>query len=387
MYEILGKLAISPYLFHCEKGEQDKIKFEVIQKSFHYHYEKNDYYRSLCEVSGISPEDIQGIGDFHKIPLIPIRSFKQQEQETQYLLSVPLKTIEHELRSSGTSGTPSVARRDYDTYTIAQMLYIGTYREFLFRDFPTGGKSAGVYLVPSPAEVPDMGMIKGFTLLNFALHTCGYAVENMKLNCEKAVKFLQQWEGKFTRFLLSPPFMLSSFVDYLAQNDIRIKLDKHSKIVTVGGWKHHTGAMIPREELDRKCEEYLGVNKSQIRDFYGLAESNLMAFECENNNKHIPPTVHVSIRDMGNPASEAEDGKEGLIAILDPISTSYPGFILTEDLATLKRDCECSCGRTSDVMSKIGRAPKSDLRNCALSLEKFMAEKDKRKSIWLDEKI
>lgn len=372
MYEILSKMTVAPYLFHTPKEEQDKIKLNLIKKSMAYHYDNNEYYRNLCEASNISPSEISEIDDLIRIPLIPIRFFKQPDPDARYLLSVPMEKIEFEIRSSGTGGVPSIARRDYDTVTNVILFYIA-----LYRDFFKIVDGAGLYLCPSPEEMPHMGMIKTFNIINYALNTSGYAVENMRLDSEKALNFLQKWEGKFTRHILGPPFLLNSFLDYLKEKEIRLKLDKDTKIVTVGGWKHHTGSQIPRKELDQKCIDYLGIEKSQIRDMYGMVESNMLAIECENNLKHVPPTVHFSIRDVDDPTKEVKDGEEGLVAILDPSSLSYPAFLLTEDMGIMRRHVKCACGRTGDLIDVIGRAPKSDYKTCALTLGQYMDEKDK----------
>lgn len=385
MYQEIGTMIAGTYLFYEDKSEQDKVKLDLIKKSFRHHYRQNSYFFNLCKESGIKEEDIKTVEDLNKIPLIPIRTFKQPEEESKYLLSVPLEKIESEMRSSGTGGTSSVARRDFHTYTIQQLAAIMTYREFLLKDIGVENKRAATYLVPSPADVLDMGMIKGFTLFGFALCKQEFCVEDMKLNCEKALNYLKEWNGKFERYILGPPFMLNTFLDYLKENDIRIKLDEHSKIITVGGWKHHTGEQISRDELYEKCKEYLGMEKSSVRDFYGLAECNPIIFECENNVKHIPPTFHITIRDMNDPSKEVEEGKEGVVAILDPASLSYPGFILTEDRGIVRKNVKCSCGRVSDTLQILGRTPKSDLKNCALTLEKYMEEIDTRKSLYTNE--
>jgi long-chain-fatty-acid---luciferin-component ligase len=385
MYEEIGKMIAGTYLFYEDKSVQDNVKLDLVKKSFQYHYNNNDYFFNLCKASGVIEDNIQTIQDLNKIPLIPIRTFKQPEDETKYLLSVPLDKIENEMRSSGTSGTSSVARRDFDTYTVQQLAAIMTYREFIFKDKGIEKKRGGVFLVPSPADVLDMGMIKGFTLVGFALCKQEFCVENMELNCKKVIDHLKEWEGKLERLILGPPFMLNTFLDYLKEKNIRINLDENSKIITVGGWKHHTGEQISRDELYTKCKEYLGVDRCDIRDFYGLAECNPLIFECEENVKHIPPTFHLTIRDINDPLKEVEDGKEGVVAILDPAAYAYPGFILTEDLGIIRKNIKCSCGRVSDTLQILGRTPKSDLKNCALTLEKYMDEKDKRMNLYSNE--
>ena len=371
-YEILSKLALSSHLLRCPKEERDKVVLDLIQKNLNYHYEKNEYYRRLCEESHVLPSDIRGVDDFIKIPLIPVKFFKQPDPDARYLLSFPAEEVASEIRSSGTGGVQSIARRDYDTVINVIMLYT-----MLYADLLRIKNGAGLFLCPSFEEMPKMGMVITFNFLNIALNTRAYAVENMLLDCNKGIESLLNWEGKYTRYIMGPPFFINNFCNHLAENNIRLKMDKDTKVLTVGGWKNFYGEQITREELDKKCIEYLGVEQSQIRDMYAMVETNTFVLECENNRKHIPGTIHISIRDIDDPNKEAAEGEPGIIAIMDPSSLAYPLYILTEDTAIMRRNVKCTCGRTTDVIEKIGRGPKSDYRTCALTLGQFMDEMDK----------
>lgn len=367
MHEITSQLAVTPYLFYVGREEQDKVKYKIINKCFNYHYEKNRYYKTLCDESEVAPDDIKSAEDLNRIPLIPITFFKQPDSHV--LLSTSIANIEFEMRSTGTSGVPSVSRRDYDTINNALITIISLYRNFF-----KISKGAGLFFCPSLTEMPEMGMVKAFNIFNHALDTNAFVVENMRFDAERALKLLKQWEGKFIRYIIGPPFLLNSFCDFLKKQDVKLKLDAETKIITMGGWKRYTGIQIPREELNMKCVKYLGVETGQIRDMYGLVEANTLAIECENNRKHVPPTVHMSIRNSCKTTDEVEEGKHGLVAIYDPSSLSYPCFILTEDVGVMMKNVKCPCGRTSDVIEIIGRAPKSETGCCAVSLERYIEQ-------------
>lgn len=62
--------------FEIPPKEADEMRFRAIKYAFNHHYENNAFYRNFCKESGISPEDIKGIEDLPKIPLIPDKFFK-----------------------------------------------------------------------------------------------------------------------------------------------------------------------------------------------------------------------------------------------------------------------------------------------------------------------
>jgi long-chain-fatty-acid---luciferin-component ligase len=149
-------------------------------------------------------------------------------------------------------------------------------------------------------------------------------------------------------------------------------LDSSSRVVMLGGWKRFTGQQIPREKFNRMCQERFQVGAHQLRDMYGMIETNMLAMECENNNMHAPPWVKLSCRDMRDPLQEVPMGKNGIISILDPVSLAYPGFILTEDVGVLRPGTECACGRTTPILQFSRRLEGAELGCCAVSLDRFM---------------
>ena len=141
-------------------------------------------------------------------------------------------------------------------------------------------------------------------------------------------------------------------------------------MITLGGWKRFSGEMLSRNEFNQECMEYLGVKEGQIRDIYALVESNVVAIDDENGVKHVSPYIHFSVRDPKNLDKEVPEGEIGQLAILDPLSCSTPGFILTEDLVRLLPKTE-EDKRNGQRMQYIMRLPESkEFGCCAVNLDK-----------------
>ncbi len=207
-----------------------------------------------CPVRGrrVSAEDIKTLADMVKIPLLPVRMFKQPDAHV--LMTAALTDVELEIRSTGTGGVPSVARRDVKTVSRVMTAIFAQYREFF-----QVGKGAGLFLCPSTAETPEMGMVKAFNVLNGLLDDHAYIVRDYAFDPEEALSQLDKWEESMTRHIIGPPFLVGRLLRYLELEDITLKLDPESLVITLGGWKRYTGESISREEFNAKIEKYLGI--------------------------------------------------------------------------------------------------------------------------------
>lgn len=370
-------IANHKYYIRDKKGLQDEISDLIIKSCFAYHYENNKFYRDFCTDQSVTPEIVFNEG-IERIPLLPIKLFK--DQNSHLLLTKKISQIEFELRSTGTSGIPSVSRRDKDTVDIICTAFSSMYRDFL--QIITG---CGLFLCPSPAEVPEMGMVKAFNYLSGMFDDRIYLVEKYTFSSADAIKILEKWQDKFDRYVLGPPFMIFRLLQYMQNNNIKIQLDKKSKIIMLGGWKRFSGEQISRESFDEMCIEYLGVEKQQIRDMYGLAECNFLAIECEKGHKHVPAWVKLIIKDLDdNSKIVTKLGKSGVIGIIDPTVLSYPCFVLTEDVGRIDNDETCECGRKTQVMSFQRRVTGAELGCCAINMEKYMTDETIERSCMIE---
>lgn len=363
------KVALSSVSEMYAMPELELLEFKtaLIKDAFTTHFVNNDFFRASCNEKGITPDTIKSPDDLIRIPLIPISSFKSADSHK--LLSVSLKKIELEMRSTGTSGIPSVARRCSDTVDNTVSGMYAMYREFL-----KISKGAGLYLCPSTEEIPEMGMIKALNLIAGLLDTRRFMVENERFVPEEALGQLDEWANKFERHIIGPPFLISRFISFLKATNQKIKLDKNSYIITLGGWKRFSGKMLSRVDFDNECMEYLGVEKHQIRDIYALVESNVLAIDDENGVKHVSPFIHFSVRDPKQLDREVAIGETGQLAILDPLAVSTPGFILTEDLVRLIPKTSDS-NRSGQRLQYVMRLPKSsEFGCCAVNLDKRLDE-------------
>lgn len=366
--QLLAMLGGPGWALRVSQPQWESAIVAVLRDGFAYHYERNDFYRAQCDAAGVSPEDIQARADLPKMPLLPVSMFKRPDAHV--VLTASLNDIELEIRSTGTGGVPSVARRDVATVSKAVSGILGCYRDFF-----EISKGAGLFLCPSTAETPEMGMVKVFNLLNGLFDDHTYLVRDYAFDPEDAVDYLRDWQGEMTRHVIGPPFLVNRLLRYLELEEIELELDPESMVITLGGWKRYTGESIGRDEFDAKLQRYLGIAPDRIRDMYGMIESNMLAVECEHHRKHVPPWCYVSVRDVDDVTLELEPGATGGIAILDALNSAYPGFLLSDDIGEVD-ETPCECGRSGQTVTFRRRRQGAELGCCAVSIEKFIESSD-----------
>jgi long-chain-fatty-acid---luciferin-component ligase len=136
-------------------------------------------------------------------------------------------------------------------------------------------------------------------------------------------------------------------------------------VMTVGGWKSQQRQALPPARLRDRVSELLGMDQRDIRDGYGMVELNSVLIECAEHHKHIPPWLEVCVLSPRR-FEPVPDGTEGLLAFFDPTATSYPGFVLSEDVA-VRRDGPCRCGLPGPALTGVRRLASVEARGCALT--------------------
>ncbi|MFI5907227.1 hypothetical protein [Dactylosporangium sp. NPDC051541] len=136
-------------------------------------------------------------------------------------------------------------------------------------------------------------------------------------------------------------------------------------VLTVGGWKRHQGEALAPVELRERVSGLLGTDHRDIRDGYGMVELNSVLIECSAHRKHVPPWLEVAVLCPRRFEPVAE-GTEGMLAFFDPTATSFPGFVLSEDVG-VRHDTPCPCGVAGPTLTGVRRLVTVEARGCALT--------------------
>ena len=408
-----------------------KLMLPAIQHSFKHHYINNTLYHSLCETSNIKPNNIKTHEDISKIPLLPDTFFKDYPDDHNYLkwldtiytgtLPIPqlssntpshdevieaLKKIDINIMfTSGTSGKFSFIPRNAESWDRLNYCAIHTVVELMNYDY----NDTVLLLIPDPRQTNlTIACLFGIAFKLYNPKNINIALDKTKITTQflrmqraqaigikekikaKALKQLspmvqkksdkrmielmqqKQKEGKKLN-IAGPPFWLNRILERMKTEGITLNLED-SQVLTGGGWKAEEDKRAPEEAFREKVEEILGIPQHHYHDVYAMSECSSVFLSCEGHYKHIPPVIHPLVLDDDlQPLGYNESGR---FAFIDPLPTSYPGFIITGDHVKLMEHCPV-CDREGPVLDiEVTRMPGVEGRGCAAVMAELMQQEE-----------
>ena len=306
---------------------------EKLVKQVKYVYDNVPYYRDLMDKKGVKPEDIKGIEDLHKLPLISKNDLR--EAYPYGLLATDLKNCVRIHSTSGTTGKRVVA-----FYTQ--------------HDIDLWDDCCARALVAAGATDEDVchiaygfGLFTGGAGLNGGSHKLGCLTLPMSSgNTDRQIQFMM--DLKSTVLCCTPSY--AAYIGETLKEKGYKPEDNHLKAGIFG-------AEAWTEEMRRDIEKNLGI---KAYDIYGLTETSGpgVAFECEEQTgMHINEDHFIA--EIIDPDTEEvlPEGSKGELVFSAIDKEGFPLLrYRTRDICVLSRK-KCSCGRTFIKMTKpMGRS-------------------------------
>ena len=342
----------------------DPLFVEAVRENIRFHTENCPGYRAILEREAFAVEMLQTAEDLFRIPVLP----------TLFLKAHPLFSMEEKrflirATSSGTSGMKSRMGIDYTSfsYGLRMMLSVFSYHRLL-SPLPTN------YIVlnyqPSPAiETGAVKTAHGATYFappvqrEYALK---YTGETYVSNLEGISRALWRYQkqGLPVRFVGFPYFMLL-LTQSLKENGMRLRLNRHSRVLLGGGFKQHASKRVEKEELYARIGETLSIKEAACKEFFSAAEHPVAYCDCMRHHFHVPVYSRVIIRNTKTLQPLGYDAP-GLLSFVTPIMQSVPFVsVMTDDIAVLREGKRCGCGITAPYFELLGRANAQGIQTCA----------------------
>ena len=291
------------------------------------------YYRKKMEEKGVTPDDIRGIEDLHKLPFLTKADLR--EAYPYGLLARPLKDCVRIQSTSGTTGKRVVAfytQHDIDLWEDCCARAI----------VAAGGTDEDVCQVSY-----GYGLFTGGPGLNGGSHKVGcLTIPTSSGNTERQIMFIRDLNA--TILCCTP-----SYAAYLGETMKEMGLAPEQIPLKAGIF----GAEAWTEEMRQDIQNVLGI---RAYDIYGLTELSGpgVSYECEDQHgMHVCEDHFVAEIIDPNTGEVLPDGVKGELVFTSLTKEAFPLLrYRTRDICVLDRS-PCPCGRTHVRMAKpMGRS-------------------------------
>lgn len=314
-------------------GDMLRLQSERLVAQVKHVWDNVPYYRKLMEEKDVSPDDIRGVEDLHKLPFLTKADLR--DAYPYGLLAKPLKDCVRIQSTSGTTGKRVVAfytQKDIDIWEDCCARAI----------VAAGGTNEDVCQV-----CYGYGLFTGGPGLNGGSHKVGCLTLPMSSgNTERQIQFMLDLGS--TILCCTP-----SYAAYIGETLHKMGYGPDDIKLKAGIF----GAEPWTEEMRREIERLLGI---KAYDIYGLTETSGpgVSFECEEQTgMHINEDNFIAEIIDPDTGEVLPEGSKGELVFTSITKEAFPLLrYRTRDICVLTRK-ECSCGRTLVKMSKpMGRS-------------------------------
>ena len=317
-----------PEIECAPREEIEKLQSERLVAQVRRVYDNVPYYRKKMEEHGVTPDDIKGIEDLHKLPFLSKADLR--DAYPYGLLGKPLKECVRIQSTSGTTGKRVVAfytQHDIDLWEDCCARAI----------VAAGGTDESVCQVSY-----GYGLFTGGPGLNGGSHKVGcLTVPTSSGNTDRQIMFIQDLQASI---ICCTP----SYAAYIGERMKDMGLGPDDIPLKAGIF----GAEAWSEEMRHDIEKTLGI---KAYDIYGLTELSGpgVAFECSaQSGMHINEDHFIAEIIDPDTGEVLPEGSVGELVFTAIDKEAFPMIrYRTRDICSLSRE-KCSCGRTHVKMSK-----------------------------------
>ena len=317
----------------CASPEKIReLQDERLVKQVKHVWDNVPYYRKKMEEKGVTPDDIKGVDDLHKLPFLSKADLR--DAYPYGLLAAPLKDCVRIQSTSGTTGRRVVAfytQHDIDLWEDCCARAI----------VAAGGTNEDVVQVAY-----GYGLFTGGAGLHGGSHKVGSLTLPMSSgNTDRQLQFMTDLQ---TTILCCTPSYAAYLAESIHERGLRDKIKLKAGIFGAEAWS---------EKMRQEIQNQLGI---KAYDIYGLTEISGpgVAFECsDQTGMHINEDHFIAEIIDPDTGEVLPDGTQGELVFTSITKEAFPLLrYRTRDICVLTRE-KCSCGRTLVKMCKpMGRS-------------------------------
>ncbi len=317
----------------CASPEKIReLQDERLIKQVKHVWDNVPYYRKKMEEKGVTPDDIKGVDDLHKLPFLSKADLR--DAYPYGLLAAPLKDCVRIQSTSGTTGRRVVAfytQHDIDLWEDCCARAI----------VAAGGTNEDVVQIAY-----GYGLFTGGAGLHGGSHKVGSLTLPMSSgNTDRQLQFMIDLQSTI---LCCTPSYAAYLAESIHERGLRDKIKLKAGIFGAEAWS---------EKMRQEIQNQLGI---KAYDIYGLTEISGpgVAFECsDQKGMHINEDHFIAEIIDPDTGEVLPDGSQGELVFTSITKEAFPLLrYRTRDICVLTRE-KCSCGRTLVKMCKpMGRS-------------------------------
>ena len=309
-----------------------ELQDERLVKQVKHVWDNVPYYRKKMEEKGVTPDDIKGVDDLHKLPFLSKADLR--DAYPYGLLAAPLKDCVRIQSTSGTTGRRVVAfytQHDIDLWEDCCARAI----------VAAGGTNEDVVQIAY-----GYGLFTGGAGLHGGSHKVGSLTLPMSSgNTDRQLQFMTDLQSTI---LCCTPSYAAYLAESIHERGLRDKIKLKAGIFGAEAWS---------EKMRQEIQNQLGI---KAYDIYGLTEISGpgVAFECsDQTGMHINEDHFIAEIIDPDTGEVLPDGTQGELVFTSITKEAFPLIrYRTRDICVLTRE-KCSCGRTLVKMCKpMGRS-------------------------------
>jgi phenylacetate-CoA ligase len=320
-------------VYENQYWSKDRIysfQLERVRAIVRHAFDTVPYYKRIIGDLGFDPRDIKSLDDLKKLPIIS----KQEIIEDYSSFKSDLFTKNNPMERS-TGGTTGIPFRYYNDRLSWGLNWATKIRTFSWGGYRFGADKIAVL---KGGSMERKGNFSPKTMFWKYLHNY-YTIPIINMTSESMDYHYNQITRRKIRFIRGFPSALFVFAKYLQSKGVTYRMD---------------GVFTSAEVLyDYQRSVIENVFGHYIIDAYGCGDGMAGANQCEFHHDYhvnIETSYLEVITDSGTTALSGEEGNVVLTSLYDysmPLIRYMPG-----DRA-IPSSCECPCGRTLPLLSKI----------------------------------
>ena len=329
---MIGMAMYQPEIETMPQEELRALQSERLVKQVKHVWDNVPYYRQKMEAKGVTPDDIKGIEDLHKLPFVT-----KDDLRKCYPYGLMAKPLSECVRIHSTSGTTGKRVVAYYTQHDVDLWEDCCARAIM----AAGGTKDDVVHVSY-----GYGLFTGGAGLHGGSHKVGCLTLPMSSgNTDRQLQFMVDLESTI---LCCTPSYAAYLAETILERGIKDQIKLKAGIFGAEAWS---------EEMRHDIETKMGI---KAYDIYGLTELSGpgVSYECtEQAGMHICEDHFIAEIIDPDTGEVLPDGTKGELVFTSITKEAFPLLrYRTKDICVLNRE-QCACGRTHVRMAKpMGRS-------------------------------